>query len=265
MTSEDIYLEQSRVSRLTPRNGDEHLEKDVQFTGFYSNTGFDQLKVNIYNRDLRHTENILSESASTGIGLPFVIDTYLNNGNYSYFVYLYNTATASTSFDVLDVPYYFTVGTTTPFLPPYRTFDLSEAYICAGIATSTGMTDLHLLGDIECALKKGFAWAFYPDEQSITDFAISYGELKNAFPFNAFFDLTDTVTTAIASSTTGTAGTIKMPFINNTGDFITLDVVSSTSVPNLIGTANNTLFRNTITYILWALAGVLVFFTIKTI
>jgi hypothetical protein len=259
LNTSDVFQLASRVSRLYPRNGDLGLDQDTQFAGFYTNNQFDKLIINIYNRNLRTTENLLTLDASYGEGLPYVINSHLNNGNYSYTAYLYNTLTASSSISSLDTPYYFTIGTTTPFLPPYRVFDLSEESICAGVATST------FFGGIECGFKKVFAWAFYPDEQSITDFAISYGELKQVFPFNAFFDLTDTVSTAIASTTTNSAGGIQMPFINNSGDYTMLTVASSSSLPNLIGTSNNNLFRNTITYIFWALAGVLVFFTIKTI
>lgn len=258
LNTSDIYNHASVVSRLTPQNGSEHLDNNVQFTGFFSNTLYDELRINIYNRYTKRTENILTKSVGLGLGQAYVINTYLNDSNYSYTAYLADTVSTSTSEDILKTPYYFTVGTTTEFLPPYRTFDISENTICSNIATST------FFGGVECGLKKVFAWAVYPDEQSLGDFNISYSELKQSFPFNTFFDLTDTVKDAIASTTLSDSH-FDIPFITATGTYYMLPVVSSTSLLKLIGTQNNSLFRNTITWILWAGAAFIVFFTIKTI
>jgi hypothetical protein len=259
LNTSDIYHQASTVSRLTPQNGQEHLNNSMQFTGFFSNTLYDELLVNIYNRDTQRTENILTKSVGLGLGQVYVINNYLNDGNYSYTAYLADSTSSSTSEDILKTPYYFTVGTTTIFLPPYRTFDISENAVCAGIATSTWQ------GGVECGFKKVLAWAIYPDQQSLGDFAISWSELKHSFPFNAFFDLTDTVKNAIASTTLADA-TLDVPFPTGaTGTISMLPVMSSTSLPNLIGSDNNTLLRNTITWLFWAGAGVLVFLTVKFI
>lgn len=266
----DVYQTQSRVSRLTPASGQTDLENNVYFSGFYSNVNYDRLVIDIYNRDLQKTENVISEVIPLGYGLPYVITTHLNNANYSYRAFLFNYSTGSSSPEFYNqTSWYFTVGTTTaplPALPCDNSFDMSEETLCAGIATTTSMTDIHFLGDFECAIKKAGAWAFYPDCNALNEFTASYAELKKAFPFNAYFGLTD-VLTGVASSTasTTTSGTFKVPFIHASGTFYMLPVMSSTSLPNLIGGTNYNLFRNSISWILWLAGAVLVFITFKKI
>lgn len=258
LNATDIYSAESKVSRLTPENGKEHLDNHMQFTGFYSNTLYDQLIIDIWNRTSQQTENTLTETATLGTGQIYVVNNYLNDGNYSYNVYLKNSTVTTTSGDIYDTPYFFTVGTSTPFIPPYKVFDISETNICAGMATSTWF------GSIECGLKKTLAWAVYPDQKSLGDFAISYSQLKSSFPFNAFFDLTKSVQDAIATTTLADSH-FDIPFITATGTYYMLPVVSSSSLPNLIGAPNSSLFRNTITWALWGLAGFLIFLTVKSI
>jgi hypothetical protein len=269
LNATDVYQVNSVVSRLTPKTGDIDLDNNVQFTGFYSNSAYDRLIISIYNRDLKKQENTLIHNASIGMLFPYVFDTYLNNGNYSYKAFLFNYSTGSSSPEFYNQPSnYFTVGTTTMPLTAFQcqtSPDISEATLCAGIATSTSMTDIHFLGDIECSLKKSFAWAFYPDCTALNSFSLSYAELKKAFPFNAYFGLTDVLTATATTTIATTTGTLKIPFITATGTFYMLPVLASSSMPKLIGSSNYNLFRNSISWILWLAVAFLVFITFKKI
>ena len=131
------------------------------------------------------------------------------------------------------------------------------ADICEGIATST------LMGDLECIVKKSIAWAFYPSEKSLQALKDAYEKVQTVFPFSVYFDITGAIDDAIATTTTTTTGVIKMPMITATGTYYMLPVLSSSSLPNLIGGTNANLFRNSLSWILWILTGYLIFVIIN--
>jgi hypothetical protein len=179
----------------------------------------------------------------------------LPNGTYGWTVIL---------FDQTNLPFVQLASTT----PEYFGVNIQQQTenLCAGIQTTTGITDFHLWGDLLCGTKTFSVWAFTPTEQSLNDFSDRFDDFKDSFPFNAFFDLTDTVSGAIAtSSTESMSGTLKIPFITATGTFNMLPVLASSSLPNLVGTDNAKLIRDSITWFLWLGAGVLVFLTFKKI
>lgn len=158
---------------------------------------------------------------------------------------------ASSTFDdgsALIIPY----GTP----PESCLYDISE---CDNISA----TDFY--SGITCGLKKFSIWALCPSQTSQDSLNTSYLELKNSFPFSAFFDLTNTINEAIATTTTNLNDTFDVPFITATGTFYMLPVMSSTSLPNLIGQTNNNLFRNSLKWILWCLTAFVIFITFKKI
>jgi hypothetical protein len=134
-----------------------------------------------------------------------------------------------------------------------------QAEVCSGIATST------IMGGIECGFKKVMMWAVTPSQGAMTSLYNSYLDMKEAFPFNAYFGLTDALTEGIGTTTPTMDDNFSMPFITATGTVYMLPIVSSSSMPRLIGQNNTNLFRNSITWILWLMAGSLIFFQFKRI
>jgi hypothetical protein len=122
---------------------------------------------------------------------------------------------------------------------------------------------------IRCMIKESFSslgqTLFSPSCDAIANFKTSYSLFKQSFPFNAFFELTGTITSVASSTTATTSGTLKIPFINTGGDYYMLDAVSSSTLSNWIGASNYNLFRTTIGYFFWLVAVAIVFFTIKFI
>jgi len=116
--------------------------------------------------------------------------------------------------------------------------------ICEGIATTT------ISGAIECGFRKMISWAIVPEKTTLTKFQESYAALKNSFPFNVFYDLTEIINTALTATTTA-EDIIGIPFIRQTeggSEYYMLPVLSSSSMPNLIGQENTNLFRKTISW-----------------
>lgn len=228
----------------------------VGFFGTYTNDATDKLYIDIYDLQFNH---IWQSNKTFIIGHyptpePYNFNIPLPAGDYAYKLYLTNigTSTVATTTDYIYFTFdSFKIGTS---ITPFK---LTEAQICDGVATST------IMGGIECAFKKVIFWAITPSADSVAYFQKNYIGLKASFPFSAFFELTDAVNDGIGTSTPNMAGTLDMPFINNSGDYIMLPVISSTSLPNLIGATNATLFRNSLKWILWALVAFIIFITFK--
>jgi hypothetical protein len=203
-----------------------------------------QLPDGVYNLDAYFWANI--PASPVHATTTFTINTGGTYGGYSF-----ATTTENKLFGIPEIDY---------------------ATICEGIATSTDWTNLHIFGDIECGVKRALYatvdWAFVPSFDTLQNFKISYELFKGCFPFNAYFQLTDTITSAASSTASTTTGTIKIPFIHTItggGTFYMLDAVSSSTLSNWIGETNYNLFRTTIGYFFWLIAAAVVFFTIKFI
>lgn len=204
-----------------------------------------------------HLIGTKTDGSSTGTTTgQFIFKSSLIDANYNWYgsIMDYDTMSeiASSSIENFTVNAF---GTPT-FTPP---LGLTEDDICVGVATST------IMGGIECAFKKVAMWVFWPSQTSVDGLYKSYGDLKESFPFNAFFGLTTALTDAIATTTLSTSENIAMPWITATGTFYMLPVITSSSIPNLIGNDNYNLFRSSISFLLWLLVAFLIFLQFKNI
>jgi hypothetical protein len=198
------------------------------------------------NQLFKNTVNVTSTSgyAYISLGLP--------DGLYNWSASLYCKAYYWNTCDNT------LVSTDTQYFKVSKNF-INPDNICNDIATST------IMGEINCALRQSLYWAFYPGNGSLESLDNSYTSLKDSFPFNAFFGLTDALTDGISSSTPNSTGTLQMPFINTSGHYVMITVLNASSTPNLIGQTNTTLFRNSIAWFLWLATAFLIFLTFKRI
>ncbi len=138
-------------------------------------------------------------------------------------------------------------------------------HICDDIASSSGSTFDDLRYGVECGARKLMYYLIYPSDDKQNDLHERYYNFKATFPFSAFFGITDTINEAVASSTTNQDGNFQIPFIDKSGNFEMLTVMSSSSLPNLIGQNNANIFRSSLSWILWALCAFLIFCQLKRI
>lgn len=128
--------------------------------------------------------------------------------------------------------------------------------ICAGIATTT------ILGGLECGLKRAGVWLFYPNATTLQNGLNSIDNFKGTFPFSAFFDITDTIKHAIASTTIDDAG-FYVPTITSTSTFVMMPALGTSTISNAIGNNNANLIRTGISFIMWLCAIMIIYFTIR--
>ena len=203
---------------------------------------------------------------------------------------LCSTVTATSSYSVINYP----IATSTDFFSGYLGSDTfttlrssNIGILFSGLATdqngivclppvldvSHDCDHLESTSSISCSLAKGFHvigyYSFVPSCSSQNAFKDSYAIFKRAFPFNAFFDITDTIDTAIASSTASPTTTFGLPFINShstsSNKFYIIPVVSSSSLSNAIGSDNANTFHLTLGFIIWILTALTVYFTVRKI
>lgn len=129
--------------------------------------------------------------------------------------------------------------------------------LCADIATST-----NLLGEIgngvNCALRSATCYLFYPHKYNIDQFFTQYENFKQVFPFNTFFDIASTTQNAFASSTMNNNNTFGLPNIRKSGtttQYYIQPLLSSSTMASFIGSSNATLFRTTISYLIYAITA----------
>lgn len=147
-------------------------------------------------------------------------------------------------------------------LPSYNIND-----ICEDIDTST------MLGDIRCGIKYALVssaqFLFYPSCSSLLGLTDNYNDFKTSFPFNTYFDFTNSIDTAINTSlATTSANNISIPFIRQTAtssEYYMLPVMSTSTISNTIGDTGYNTLRTTLAYIYWVIGGVIIFLIITKI
>lgn len=148
---------------------------------------------------------------------------------------------------------------------------LDKSLICEGIGTPG--IDYNLWQAIGCGAKYAIVvsadFLFNPGCDSINSLSNNYEKFKRSFPFNTFYDLTDSITLAIdkANTATTTQG-IAIPFIRKTAtstEYYALPVVASSSFSNLIGSKNYNIFYNTLGYVWWLIVATIIYFTVRKI
>ena len=117
------------------------------------------------------------------------------------------------------------------------------------------------------AICNGLCWAFVPNDYATSSLSANYNKLKLSFPFNTYFQLTDTIQNAISSTTINTNSTFSVPLIKKVGHtptFYMQSVLSSSSLPNAIAGYNANAIRNGLSYLIWIItAGIAVILFIK--
>lgn len=108
---------------------------------------------------------------------------------------------------------------------------------------------------------------FKPSCEGLVKFVGKYGDLKGAFPFSVYFDITDAMDIAIDSAitSTSTAGSIDIPFIRQTStssEFYMLPIASSSSFVNLIGENNYNTYKTTLAFIYWIIGALIIYFIV---
>ena len=196
-------------------------------------------------------------STSTAIGAINIPTPNISTSN-NYSIYAFFPDSSSLHSQLFSIVWAFKpVSTATNCSIP--AYDYS--HVCDGIDTS------NLLGEMLCALKGGLILGaietFRPSCDSLNYFQDEYSTFKQAPPFNIYYQFSDTISSALASTTIASTTTFGLPMYNKaSSSFFIVPILSSSSMTNAIGTENNSLFRDTISFIIWSLAVVLVVWTI---
>lgn len=258
-----------QVQLDTPADGSTYYQASLYFSGMFRDDSQQAktLVIQVFNKDLNQTIQKSFALASstfrtgartfgpTGSDLVTYLDTPYDLPGNSYWTAWLSSSTVIVSTGTPRNNFF--VGTTTN--PIYQNLNFSAADVCYNDDLSS------ITGQFSCAFKTAMAWCFYPSQASLDTLNSNSQGLKNAFPFNVYFQLTTTVTNTIASTTMDKNGTIGVPMIRTDRTIYVLPVLSSSSMPNLIGQTNTTLIRNSLIWIMWLLVAVAIFFEIRNL
>jgi hypothetical protein len=252
----DFYWEYNfKIKNISYWTTYEFLNVDLTFVHYTGTTP-----------DATTTLSVLREPMNT-----YVPNTYYNyqitdpvsfptqNGSYQAVIGLkgvYSNGTTDTlAYDTVT----FGIATTTPITPTAWCSGL-----CNDIATATDFTG-QIGNGVNCAFRSATCYLFSPHQYNLDQFNTQYNNFKLVFPFNTFFDLASTTKNAFASSTISNNQTIGLPNIRKTGtttQYYIQPLLSSSTMSSFIGSSNATLFRNTISYLLYGLTAGAIFLII---
>lgn len=123
----------------------------------------------------------------------------------------------------------------------------------------------HFLNDGFCSVRYVGCYLFQQHQFSNDAINRAYTDFKAAFPFNTVFKISDTITAVFASSTISTTGSFGLPMIRKTGtttQYYFMPLLTSTTTAAMIGSSNATIFRNSLTYLIYAAYAAAIFFIV---
>ncbi len=160
----------------------------------------------------------------------------------------------------------FTIGTTSDqtLLKPIETWCSN---LCVDLYTaSSTVWDNFLTNSLVCGSRNVACWLFTPHTSSIQGISDSYDNIKTVFPFNTFFDLTDTVSNTIESATLNMESHFDIPFVKITAgeaEFYTIPVLDKDSIADLVGIENSELIRTSIAFFIWIFIIFLIYLQLR--
>jgi len=144
---------------------------------------------------------------------------------------------------------------TTAQLPP-KTSWCKFSDLCSGEASSSN----EFFYGVMCGTRLVLCWAFAPTPSALDFINSNFTDIKNVVPFAYYYNLSDSILAGFATSSFANASsTIGLPMYNgNTKEYYIVPVINSSSISNLIGATNAQIFRDTISYFIWAGVAILI-------
>lgn len=155
----------------------------------------------------------------------------------------------------------FTLGIATT-TPPTNTGWCAD--LCLDIATSTDLLG-QISNGVNCAFRSATCYLFSPHTYNLDQFNTQYQNFQTVFPFNTFYDIASTTKNAFASSTINQNQTFGLPNIRKVGtttQYYIQPLLSSSTMSSFIGNSNATLFRTTISYLMYGITTAGIFLII---
>ena len=108
-----------------------------------------------------------------------------------------------------------------------------------------------------CGLKQAGCFMVNPATSSLYFISSVASNLQTKAPFSLYFSITNTIKQGLEQTSTTSTSTLGVPMWNATSrQFYVLPVVTTSSLSNTIGITNANMFKNTITWIVWAMVAV---------
>lgn len=121
-------------------------------------------------------------------------------------------------------------------------------------STCMGTCEDGIFGEIFCGVKKAVCFFVIPTDNATNYIKASFDILKYAPPFSLVTEISDALTSSTQSQIDDRSAVFEIPFINATGTFYMLPVLTASSMANTIGEENTSLFRTSIVWLMYIFA-----------
>jgi hypothetical protein len=183
---------------------------------------------------------------------------HIERGEQMYATFSFATPTSTTNYTLeIEDPGDSVIGSSTSFVVDVNLISSSTGSI---MATCLGSCDDGLLGDIFCGIKQAVCYFVIPSEDATLYIRAGYEKISSVAPLSYITGLTASMRSGMTQED-DRSGAFGFPMIDKTGDIYMQDVLTASSVSNLIGEENENNFRLTITYLIWIFLslGIIIF------
>lgn len=130
-----------------------------------------------------------------------------------------------------------------------------ETTVCADIATTSDF-----FYGVQCGFQKVICWTFNPTENSKKYILNGIESVENSFPFNLVFGFINKTATQIEEAEQDDNASLGVPMVSAAGEYYIMPVISTTSIPEMLGDSYDVLDTGT-NYFIWILTAGLTIFT----
>ena len=183
---------------------------------------------------------------------------HIVRGEQLYATFAFPTPTSTTSYTLeIEDPGDGVIGSSTSFVVDVSVIGSSTGSI---MTTCLGSCDDGLLGEIFCGVKKAVCFFVIPSDDATLYIRAGYEKISSVAPLSYITGLTASMRSGMAQDD-DRSGAFAFPMIDKTGDIYMQDVLTTSSVSNLIGEDNENIFRKTLVYLIWIFlsVGIIIF------
>lgn len=128
----------------------------------------------------------------------------------------------------------------------------AEVTVCADVATTSDF-----FYGVTCGARRTICWVFAPSANSKKYIANAVTGFEESFPFNLYFTFVNRISNIVSNQATSTTESIGIPFIDSEGEYYMLPVITTSTVPNALGTSYGTVHTGTVNFI-WIITSLIV-------
>jgi len=178
-------------------------------------------------------------------------------GSYTGYVNFWNALNQYFVFERTSIVIRFTISNT-------GVLTVSNTVITNGLSDVDVTKQDCSFSNFSACITEPFLYLFIPPQSSFNYFNDTLSTIPTRFPFSYFYSVTSVVYGLSAVSSSTPQASLDLDFTGSTVDAV-IPILSSDTVDYYLTTQNRTLFRDLMSYTLWILFAVMIFFQVRSL